>query len=57
MITETMIARAIAMNAHPAGKAGMRRLENGYALSVPVPVSSHNAIAQLRALLTGNPWH
>lgn len=57
MITANAIARAIAMNAHPAGKAGMQRLSSHYPANVPVPVTSENAISHLRALLTGDPWH
>ena len=48
MITDHAIARAIAMNAHPAGKAGMQRVPSEYPHNVPVPLTEHNALAYLR---------
>lgn len=56
-ITNRQIARAIAINAHPAGKAGLVKLPRNYAATVPVPVTGANGIAYLQLLLTGNPWN
>jgi len=59
LLPSEAVDRVLAMRRHPAGKARsyVSRIGGNYPQNVPVPLTSESALAQLRRLLTGDPWN